>query len=136
MDTNDGADFLNNPNHRLLLKEEVYAIIECSMEVLNGLGHGLHEKPYENSLVVEFRLGQIPFLKQKRFDVLYKGECVGEYIPDLIAYDAVIVDTKVIPKITDLERGRMLNYLKTTKLRVGLIINFSKPVLEWERIVR
>ncbi len=65
-----------------------------------------------------------------------KGEWVGEYIPDLIAYDAVIVDTKVIPKITDLERGRMLNYLKTTKLRVGLIINFSKPVLEWERIVR
>ncbi len=60
---------------------------------------------------------------------------VGEYVPDLIAGAAVIVDTKVIERITDVERGQMLNYLKITGLKVGLIVNFKRPKLEWERIV-
>jgi len=136
MDTNKGPDLRDTQNQRLLLKEEVYSLVGCAMEVMNELGHGLHEKPYENALVVEFRRRNISYHQQKRFDVLYKNEKVGEYIPDLIAFNAVIVDTKVIPKITDLERGRMLNYLKITSMRVGLILNFSKPTLEWERIVR
>ena len=106
------------------------------MEVLNEMGHGLHEKPYENALVVEFGLRKIPFTQQKRFDVLYKKVRVGEYMPDLIAFDSVVVDTKVIAQITDMERGKMLNYLKITGLQVGVILNFSKPTLEWERIVR
>ena len=105
------------------------------MEVLNELGHGLHEKPYENALVVEFGLRKIPFKQQPNFEVLYKGHKVGLFIPDLIAFDAVIVDTKVIDCITDIERGQMLNYLKITKLRVGVILNFKHARLEWERIV-
>ncbi len=112
-----------------------HAIIGASMEVLNTLGHGLHEKPYERSLVVEFGLRNIPYLQQPNYPVLYKTVLVGEYIPDLIAFGSVIVDTKVIPAITDLERGRMMNYLRITGLKVGLIINFSKSKLEWERIV-
>jgi GxxExxY protein len=60
---------------------------------------------------------------------------VGEFVPDLIAFGSVIVDTKVIDRITDLERGQMLNYLRITKLRVGLILNFKKPKLEFERVV-
>jgi GxxExxY protein len=60
---------------------------------------------------------------------------VSEYVPDLLVAAAVIVDAKVIDRITDFERGQMLNYLRITKLRVGLIINFHKPKLEWERIV-
>jgi GxxExxY protein len=67
--------------------------------------------------------------------VLYKGERVGLFIPDLIAFDQVVVDAKVIDRITDNERGKMLNYLRITKLRVGLIINFKHPRLEWERVV-
>ena len=69
------------------------------------------------------------------FDVLYKGRSVGLFIPDLIAFDAVVVDTKVIDRITDHERGLMLNYLRITKLRVGVIVNFKHSKLEWERIV-
>jgi GxxExxY protein len=57
------------------------------------------------------------------------------FIPDLIAFDQVVVDAKVIDRITDVERGQMLNYLKITKLRVGVILNFKTPKLEWERIV-
>jgi GxxExxY protein len=60
---------------------------------------------------------------------------VGEFIPDLIAFGLVVVDARVIDRISDHERGRMLNYLRITKLRVGLILNFKNARLEWERIV-
>ena len=60
---------------------------------------------------------------------------MGEFVPDLIAFGTVIVDTKVIDHITDHERGKMLNYLRITKLRVGLILNFKHARLEWERVV-
>ena len=124
-----------NEDNRLLLKEEVYGVVGAAMEVLNELGHGLHEKPYENALVVELGRRKIPFKQQPNFEVLYKGHKVGLFIPDLIAFDAVIVDTKVIDCITDIERGQMLNYIKITKLRVGVILNFKHARLEWERIV-
>ena len=116
-------------------RDEVFQIVGCAFEVLNELGHGLHEKPYENALVVEFGLKTVSFVQQPNFPVLYKGIKVGEFIPDLIAFGTVVVDAKVIDRITDLERGKMLNYLRITGLRVGLIINFAKPKLEWERIV-
>jgi GxxExxY protein len=124
-----------NENTRLLLKDEVYQIVGAAMEVLNELGYGLYEKPYENALVVEFKLRSIPFSQQPNFEVLYKGHKVGLLIPDLIAFDAVIVDAKVIDRITDVERGQILNYLRITKLRVGVILNFAHAKLEWERIV-
>ncbi|MDP3071759.1 MAG: GxxExxY protein [Opitutaceae bacterium] len=129
MDTNE------HEGGKLLHGELAYAIVGCAFEVLRELGHGLHEKPYENALAVEFGLRGIAIEQQRRFDVLYKGVRVSEFIPDLIAGSAVVVDTKVLDRITDFERGQMLNYLRITKLRVGLIINFQKPKLEWERIV-
>jgi len=125
-----------NATTNLLLKEEVYRIVGAAMEVLNELGHGLHEKPYENALVVEFQRAGISIVQQRHFDVLYKGVKVAEYAPDLIVFDAVVVDAKVIEAITDHERGQMLNYLKITGLKVGVILNFKRAKLEWERIVR
>jgi GxxExxY protein len=120
---------------KLLHKHEVFRIVGCAIEVLNTLGHGIIEKPYENALVVEFQLRGIPFRQQPIFDVLYKGTKVGLFIPDLIVFAAIIVDTKVIDKITDHERGLMLNYLRVTNLRVGIILNFKHRKLEWERLV-
>ncbi|HSY18908.1 MAG TPA: GxxExxY protein [Candidatus Acidoferrales bacterium] len=124
-----------NPESKLLLKDEVYQIVGSAIEVLNEIGHGLHEKPYENALVVEFGIRKVPFQQQVGFDVLYKGHKVGLFIPDLLAYGQVVIDAKVIDRITDVERGQMLNYLKITKYRVGVILNFKNPKLEWERIV-
>ena len=121
--------------HKLLLKKEVHRVVGCAMEVLNGLGHGLLEKPYENALAVEFGLQNIPFEQQPRFPVQYKEVTVGEYIPDLICFNQLIVDTKTIEKITNAELGQMLNYLRITGLRVGLIINFRHQALEWKRVV-
>jgi len=122
-------------DEKLLYKEQVFQIVGCAIDVLNTLGHGLIEKPYENALVVEFGLQNIPFQQQPPFDVLYKGNKVGLFGPDLIAFEAIVVDTKVIDRITDHERGLMLNYLRITKCRVGVILNFKHPKLEWERII-
>jgi GxxExxY protein len=126
---------MDTKDEELLLKEEVFQIVGCAIEVLNTLGHGLVEKPYENALVVEFGLRKIPFRQQPSFEVLYKGHKVGLFIPDLIAFDTVIVDAKMIDRITDHERGLMLNYLRITRLRVGVILNFKHRKLEWDRIV-
>ncbi len=124
-----------NEKSRLLLRDEVYQIVGAAIEVLNGIGHGLTEKPYENALVVEFKLRNIPFHQQPRFEVTYKSVTVGQFIPDLVAFAQVVVDAKVIDRITDVERGQMLNYLKITRLRVGVILNFMHAKLEWERLV-
>ena len=126
---------MNADRHELLLKTEAHQIIGCAMEVLNTLGHGFLEKPYENALVVEFGLQEIPFKQQPRFDVNYKSVKVGEYIPDLICFDQIVVDTKSIDRITNHEIGQMLNYLKITGLKLGLLLNFKHAKLEWKRVV-
>jgi GxxExxY protein len=124
-----------NANEReLILKDEVFTIVSCAMEISNGLGHGLLEKNYENALTVEFTHRNIPFLQQSRFPVTWRNVKIGEFIPDLITYEKIIVETKTIDRITDIERGQVLNYLRITKLPVALILNFKKPRLEWERI--
>ena len=106
---------MNTNDENLLLKDEVFQVVGCAIEVLNTLGHGLVEKPYENALVIEFSLRKIPFQQQPSFDVLYKGRKVALFIPDLVAFNAVVVDAKVIDRITDHERGLMLNYLRITR---------------------
>ena len=126
---------MNEPTRELYLREEVHRIVGCAMEVLNHLGPGLLEKPYENALAVEFALQNVSFQQQPRFKVQYKNVNVGEYIPDLICFDQVVVDTKTIDKISAHEIGQMRNYLKITDLKVGLIFNFKQARLEWKRVV-
>ncbi|MFM2197753.1 MAG: hypothetical protein RLZZ505_1185 [Verrucomicrobiota bacterium] len=116
-------------------KEETDTIIGCAFAVLNDIGHGYHEKPYENSMVVEFEYRGIPYLQQPRYPIMYRDKQVAEYIPDLIAFGKVIIDTKVIERITDHEIGQMLNYLKTTGLPVRLILNFKNSKLEFRRVI-
>ena len=132
--TNHEWTRMDTNSEKLLLKDEVFQIVGCAIEVLNTIGHGLVEKPYENALAIEFLLRKIPFSQQPSYDVFYKGHKIGLFVPDLIVFDAVVVDTKVIDKITDHERGLMLNYLRITGLRVGVILNFKHRKLEWERI--
>ena len=127
---------MNTDAREPLFKEESQQIVGSAMEVLNEIGHGFHEKPYENALVIEFRLRGIECLQQKSFEILYKNEKVGDYIPDLIVYEKIVVDTKVIEKITDREIGQMMNYLKVTGLRLGYILNFNQARLEWKRVIR
>ena len=128
---------MNTDNEsKLLCEKETGEILSCSFEVLNEIGHGLHEKIYENALVVEFGLREIAYSQQSEFPVLYKSVSVGKYIPDLITHDKIVVDTKTIDRITDNERGKMLNYLHIADLKVGLILNFKYAKLQWARVVR
>lgn len=120
----------------LLHKDESFKIIGCAMEVHNTLGPGLSEKPYENALAIELRIAEIDFLQQQPFPVIYKGHVVGECIPDLIAFGIIVIEAKTVASIGDSERGQMMNYLKITGHRLGIIINFRHPKLEWERVVR
>jgi GxxExxY protein len=126
---------MNTDEHGLILEDETRQIIGCAMEVLNVLGHGLLEKPYENALTVEFDRRGIAYRQQIRFDVMYKSVKVAEYVPDLLVYDGVVVDTKTIDSITQHETGKMLNYLRITHCRVGLILNFKYAKLQWARVV-
>ena len=135
MDTDERPDLRRGGESKLLLKAETEKIIGFAFEVLNEVGHGLNEKIYENSLTVLFKLNNIVFDQQRRFPVFFHGIEVGEFVPDLIAFGSVIMDTKVIDRIADHERGQMLNYLRITKLRVGLILNFKNARLEFERVV-
>lgn len=127
---------MNSNNPEMMYRSESREILGCAMEVLNEMGHGFHEKPYENALVVEFGLRDIFYEQQKTFDILYKQTKVGDYIPDLLAFGKIVIDTKVIEKITNREIGQMMNYLKITGYRLGIILNFKNPKLEWKRVVR
>jgi GxxExxY protein len=135
MHTDERPDLRRGGESKLLLKAETEKIIGFAFEVLNEVGHGLNEKIYENSLTVLFKVNSVAFDQQRRYPVYFRAVEVGESIPDLIAFGSEIVDAKVIDRITDYERGQMLNYLRITNLRVGLILNFKNPRLEWERIV-
>ena len=122
-------------NTNILHKELSYQIMGAAMEVLNYHGHGLNEKIYENSLVVEFGLRNIKTDQQRNFAVTYKDAPVGVYIPDLLVDDKVIVDRKVIEAITDAEVGQVMNYLRIAKLDLGIILNFRYPKLQYRRVV-
>jgi len=135
MDTDERPDLCRGGESKLLLKAETEMIVGFAFEVLNEVGHGLNEKIYENSLTVLFKLNNIVFDQQRRFPVFFRDVEVGEFVPDLIAFGSVIVDTKVIDRIAEHERGQMLNYLRITKLRVGLILNFKNVRPEFERVV-
>lgn len=135
MNTDERPDLRVGGEPKLFLKAETEKLIGFAFAVLNEVGHGLSEKIYENSLTVLFKTNTIAFDQQRRFPVLFRGVEVGLFSPDLIAFGSVIVDTKVVDRITDHERGQMLNYLRITKLRVGLILNFKHARLEWERVV-
>lgn len=124
-----------NANQTTVLHKELsFEIVGAAMDVLNTLGHGLNEKVYENALVVELRLRGIQVDQQKRLNVMYKNIVVGEYIPDLLVGDNVIVDTKVIESVSDAEVGQVMNYLRIAKLQLAIILNFRRPKLEYRRV--
>src|SRR5262245_64453452 len=119
----------------LIEKELVYRIVGCALAVINRLGHGLREKAYERALCVEFRFQGIGYSQQKHYPVFYRGEQVDEFIPDLEIEDKILADAKTIETIGDEQRGQMLNFLRVSRKKVGVILNFKHRKLAWERIV-
>jgi GxxExxY protein len=122
----------------LLYRDEVFAIVGAAMEVHDQLGKGFLEAVYHSALKVELAARQIPFESEKPLPVFYKGQKLSaEYRADLICYGKIIVELKALDKLSSKEESQILNYLKATGLRVGVVINFgSRGKLEWRRYVR
>ncbi len=121
----------------LVYKDEVYAIVGAAMEVYNDLGPGFLENVYQEAMEIEVETRSIPFNAQQQITVKYKNRPLKKYyIADLICYDKIIVEIKAMDNLTLREEGQMLNYLKATRMKVGVLINFGHyPSLEWKRLV-
>jgi len=122
----------------LLLKREVYEIVGAAIEVHRELGEGFFEAVYQEALEIELEAKGIPFQAQKPLPIYYKGRRLKkEYIADVIGHDQIVVELKALDRLTKKEESQLLNYLKATRLRVGVLVNFgSSGRLEWERMVR
>lgn len=111
------------------------AIIHAAIEVHNALGCGLLENVYRNALTWELKLDGHAVAVEKEYRVFFREKDVGHYIADLVVDDQVIVEVKSVECLTDVHRAQLLNYLRVSGIRVGLLINFSKTRLKWERFV-
>jgi GxxExxY protein len=117
--------------HRDLTKD----IIDSAFNVHNALGCGLLEKVYGNALAWDLTVKKRNVFPQKEFRVVYLEKEVGAYYADLVVEDKVIVEVKSVDKLDDVHRAQLLNYLRISGVRVGLLINFARPKLEYERLV-
>jgi GxxExxY protein len=122
----------------LLFRDEVYAIVGAAMEVHSELGPGFLEAVYHNALKLELANRQIPFESEKFLPVFYKGKQLDcDYRADLVCFGQIVVELKALDKLSGKEEAQILNYLKATGLRVGVLINFcSRGKLEWKRLVK
>ncbi|MCM3902978.1 MAG: GxxExxY protein [Pyrinomonadaceae bacterium] len=121
----------------LVLKEEVYEIIGAAMDVYYQLGRGFLEPIYQEAFEIELGRRGLPFEHQKELTVLYKGQPLEKkYVPDLICFNQIIVELKALDRLTGVEEAQLLNYMRMTRMGVGLLINFGSRVrLEWKRYV-
>jgi GxxExxY protein len=101
-------------------------IIKCFYEVYNILGYGFLEKVYENALYNELKNFGLNSERQKKIDVFYKDNLVGEYYADIIVEDKIILELKAAEAICEEHEFQLINYLKATKIEVGLLLNFGK----------
>lgn len=125
-----------NMTEDYIFKDECYKIIGACMEVHNQLGAGFLEAVYREALEIEFREMGIPFRTETRLDVFYKEEKLSKYyVADFICFSAIIIEIKAIDGLTDEHFGQVLNYLKATGLRMGLLINFGSPKLQYKRVI-
>jgi GxxExxY protein len=121
----------------LILKDEVYQMVGAAMDVYYQLGRGFLEPVYQEAFEIELRRRGIPFESQCRLTIHYKGEPLRkEYIADLVCLGQIIAELKACDRLTGADEGQILNYLKATGKRVGILFNFGSPVrLEWKRYV-
>jgi GxxExxY protein len=118
----------------LLYEEDTRKIIGAAMEVHNQLGCGFLEAVYQEALEREFQQRGIPFVSQCNIQIDYKGVSLSKtYLADLVVDAKIIVELKAMDALTAREEAQIMNYLKASGMRIGLLINFGNPRLEWKR---
>ena len=120
---------------KFLFEEITHKIIGSAFEVYKVLGYGFLEKVYESALMIELRLKGLKAENQKPVRIFYKGESIGDYIADILVEDKVIVELKAEKEYNPRHEAQLINYLKATKLKVGLLINFGSNECKPKRIV-
>lgn len=121
----------------LLFKDEAFAIVGAAIEVHRQLGPGFLESVYHEAMELEESQRQIPFESNKRLKIAYKDAWLQkEYEADQVCYGKIIVGFEALDRLTGREESQVLNYLKASKLRLGILINFgSAGKLEWKRLI-
>lgn len=121
----------------LIYKDECFKIIGACIEVHNTLGCGFLEPVYQEALSIEFQKQDIPFEKEKVLSIRYKDiELEKKYIADFVCYDKIIVELKALSSLSSEHESQVLNYLKATGYKLGLLINFGEKSLKYKRMVR
>lgn len=107
------------------------------MEVYYKLGSGFLEPVYQRALAIEFGLRKLPFVPQQRFSIEYKGYLLDkEYVSDFVCFGKIIVEIKALNQLSPVDWSQVLNYLKVSRMRVGLLFNFgSHGRLEWKKLI-
>ena len=122
---------------KLLYEEETFLIIGAAMTVHQELGHGFLEAVYQEALEKEFILRKIPYKSETPVTIYYKEKPLNKgYVADFICYDEIIVEIKALSSLINDHKAQVLNYLTATKLKLGLLINFGTPSLEYLRIIK
>ena len=120
----------------LLFKNEVFEIVGAAMKVHSVLGRGFLEQVYQEALAIEFEKRGIPFQKEKQIRIIYDGVTLNkQYQADFFCYDKIIVEIKAVSDLNCIHESQILNYLKATDMRVGVLINFGEKSLVYERYV-
>ena len=110
-------------------------IIGAAYKVARTLGYGFLEKVYENAMVLELRKIGLMVKNQFPISVFYEGKVIGEYFADLFVESSVIVELKTVSEIAPIHKAQLLNYLRATKIKTGLLINFGASKVEVKRLL-
>ena len=137
MSTEDTELTENRPKNKLLFESQTYEIRGAVFEVYRELGCGFLESVYQECLEIEFRKRKIPYLAQHRLNLTYKGQVLKQvYIPDFMCFNEIIVEIKAVSTVSGEHRAQIMNYLKATSKKLGLLVNFgSFPKATVDRIV-
>ncbi|MDE3066121.1 MAG: GxxExxY protein [Verrucomicrobiota bacterium] len=120
----------------LLYKDEVFKLIGFCMEIHRELGKGHDEVIYKDALVVELQRAKIPFARELKYEVRYKGVILPHhYQADFVVWNKILFEAKAVETLTEAYVKQVLNYLAASKLELGLLVNFGADSLEWKRVV-
>ena len=121
----------------LIYKDECYKVVGACLEVYREKGSGFHENVFQECLEIEFRLRQLSSIPKPWIELEYKGvKLEAKLQPDFLCFGDIIVELKAVSEITDDHRSQVMNYLKATGKKLGILVNFGHfPGLQWERIV-
>jgi len=120
----------------ILFKDESYKIIGACIEVYNELGCGFLESVYQEALEIVFKDLNIPYQREKELTVSFRNQKLAKsFQADFVCYDKIIIELKAVSAVDEIHEAQLFNYLKTSKLRLGLLVNFGEKSLKYKRII-